>query len=53
MTPENTAALKEVVSQYPGPKLETRDPLQPHRDLVPTYLDRDIHNLTAYLVTVK
>ena len=35
------------------PKLETRDPLQPHRDLVPTYLDRDIHNLTAYLVTVK
>ena len=25
VTPENTAALKEVVSQYPGPKLETRD----------------------------
>jgi putative ABC transport system permease protein len=25
VTPENTAALKKVVAQYPGPKLETRD----------------------------
>jgi len=35
------------------PKLDIHDPLQPHRELVPTYLDRDIHNLTAYLVTLK
>lgn len=35
------------------PKLEIRDPLQPHRELVPTYTDRDIHNVTAYLVTLK
>jgi cytochrome c oxidase cbb3-type subunit III len=35
------------------PKLEIRDPLQPHRELVPTYADRDIHNVTAYLVTLK
>jgi cytochrome c oxidase cbb3-type subunit III len=35
------------------PKLEIHDPLQPHRNLVPTYTDRDIHNLTAYLVTLK
>ena len=35
------------------PKLEIKDPLQAHRDLVPTYFDRDIHNLTAYLVTLK
>ena len=32
---------------------EIHDPLQPHRELVPTYTDRDIHNLTAYLVTLK
>ena len=25
VTPENTAALKQVVKQYPGPKLETRE----------------------------
>ena len=35
------------------PKLEIHDPLQPHRELVPTYTDRDIHNVTAYLVTLK
>jgi cytochrome c oxidase cbb3-type subunit 3 len=35
------------------PKVEIHDPLQPHRDLVPTYTDRDIHNLTAFLVTLR
>lgn len=35
------------------PKVEIHDPLQPHRDLLPTYTDTDIHNLTAYLVTLK
>ena len=36
-----------------GPKVELRDRLEPHRRLVPTYADVDIHNLTAYLVTLK
>jgi cytochrome c oxidase cbb3-type subunit 3 len=36
-----------------GPKVELRDRLEPHRRLVPTYADADIHNLTAYLVTLK
>jgi mono/diheme cytochrome c family protein len=36
-----------------GPKVEIRDRLEPHRRLVPTYADADIHNLTAYLVTLK
>jgi mono/diheme cytochrome c family protein len=35
------------------PKLEIHDPLQAHRDLVPTYADRDVHDVTAYLVTLK
>jgi mono/diheme cytochrome c family protein len=35
------------------PKVEIHDPLQPHKDLLPSYTDQDIHNLTAYLVTVK
>ncbi len=35
------------------PKVETHDPLKPHRDLLPTYSDKDIHNLTSYLVTLK
>jgi mono/diheme cytochrome c family protein len=35
------------------PKIELHDPLQPHRDLLKVYTDKDIHNVTAYLVTLK
>jgi cytochrome c oxidase cbb3-type subunit 3 len=35
------------------PKVEIHDPLQPHKDLLRTYSDTDIHNVTAYLVTLK
>jgi mono/diheme cytochrome c family protein len=35
------------------PKVEIHDPLTPHRDLLRTYSDTDIHNITAYLVTLK
>jgi len=37
----------------PGTKVEIDDPLQAHKDLLPKYTDRDIHNVTAYLVTLK
>jgi mono/diheme cytochrome c family protein len=36
-----------------GPNVVIHDPLQPHKDLLRVYTDQDIHNLTAYLVTVK
>jgi len=35
------------------PRVEVHDPLQPHRELWRTYADADIHNLTAFLVTLK
>lgn len=35
------------------PRVELHDPLKPHKDLLAKYTDDDIHNLTAYLVTVK
>jgi hypothetical protein len=35
------------------PKVEVHDPLQAHIDMLPTLKDGDIHNLTAYLVTVR
>ena len=35
------------------PKVDIRDPRAAHRNLLPEYTDRDIHNVTAYLVTVK
>lgn len=34
-------------------KVELHDPIKPHRDLLRAYADKDIHNVTAYLVTVK
>jgi cytochrome c oxidase cbb3-type subunit 3 len=35
------------------PKIEVRDPREAHRKLLPTYTDKDIHDVTAYLVTLK
>ncbi len=34
-------------------KLEITDPLQAHRDLLPKYTDADMHNMFAYLWTLK
>ena len=35
------------------PKVQVTDPLQGHIDLLPKYKDADIHNLAAYLATLK
>lgn len=35
------------------PKVEVHDPLKPHIDLLAKYTDADVHNITAYLVTLK
>ncbi len=36
-----------------GVKVDVRDPLQPHRELLRVYSDKDIHDVTAFLVTLK
>jgi len=36
-----------------SPKVETKDPLQAHIGMLTVYKDKDIHNLTAYLATLK
>ena len=35
------------------PRVEVRDPYEPHRKLLPGYTDADIHDVTAYLITLK
>ena len=35
------------------PRVEIHNKLQAHVDLLSRYTDADIHNLTAYLVTLK
>ena len=36
-----------------APKVEVKDPLQWHLDHLRTLTDKDMHDLTAYLVTLK
>jgi cytochrome c oxidase cbb3-type subunit 3 len=35
------------------PKVEIRDPLEGHKALLAVYTDKDMHDVTAYLVTLK
>jgi len=42
-----------TVRAAPDVTIDVRDPLQPHRELWRTYTDGDIHNVTAYLATLK
>jgi cytochrome c oxidase cbb3-type subunit III len=35
------------------PKVDLNDPIKAHYDMLPKYTDADMHNLTAYLVTLK
>jgi len=35
------------------PAVVVHDPLEQHREMLPRYTDRDIHDVTAYLVTIK
>jgi len=34
-------------------KVDIQDPLQPHKKLLPLYTDADIHNVTAYLASLR
>jgi hypothetical protein len=36
-----------------APMVVVHDLMQPHKDLLRLYTDKDIHDVTAYLVTVK
>ena len=36
-----------------APKVEIHDPLEPHREMLRTISDKDIHDITAYLLSQK
>jgi cytochrome c oxidase cbb3-type subunit III len=55
-----TVSLTEANGDYHSfarkgvvPKVVLKDPIQQHFDMLTKYTDTDIHNLTAYLVTLK
>jgi mono/diheme cytochrome c family protein len=55
-----SVSLRDAAGEYHSftregavPKVEINDPLKPHVTLLSKYTDADIHNMTAYLVTLK
>lgn len=46
-------ARRSIERNGDDPKVEVHDPSEAHKKLVPTLDDRDMHDVTAYLATVK
>jgi len=42
-----------VRRDVPNTKVVVRDPMQRHKELLRSYGDKDIHNVTAYLESLK
>lgn len=51
--PTTGGPIKSFLKQGDWPKVELHNPLQAHVDLLGKYTDDDIHNLAAYLVSLK
>jgi cytochrome c oxidase cbb3-type subunit 3 len=49
--PDDT--VRTVARNGNVPKVEVHDPMKGHRDLLSVYTDKDMHDVTAYLVTLK
>jgi mono/diheme cytochrome c family protein len=50
---DSSGVLRSFTRDGDVPKVETKDPLQAHVDMLMKWKDSDIHNMTAYLVTLK
>lgn len=50
---ESDGTVRGFAREGEMPKVEIHDPLKPHRELLKTYTDKQIHDITAYLVTIK
>jgi cytochrome c oxidase cbb3-type subunit III len=45
--------IRSFTRQGPRPRVEVHDPLEPHRALLSVYTDKDMHDVTAFLATLK
>jgi cytochrome c oxidase cbb3-type subunit III len=50
---DSSGDYRSFAREGPVPAVEIHDPLKAHTDLLAKYTDADIHNVTAYLVTLK
>lgn len=47
-------SVRSIVRSGPeDPKITIHDPMQKHREMLSDYTDKDIHDVTAYLITLK
>jgi cytochrome c oxidase cbb3-type subunit 3 len=44
---------RSIARDGDSPKVEVHDPNEAHKNLAPTLTDQDMHDVTAYLATVK
>jgi cytochrome c oxidase cbb3-type subunit 3 len=44
---------QRTVRTEEGGRVVLNDPLKPHKDRLPLYIDSDIHNVTAYLASLR
>jgi cytochrome c oxidase cbb3-type subunit III len=47
------AGVSHVIERGPGVEVATKDPLAPHETMIMTLKNDDMHNVTAYLETLK
>jgi cytochrome c oxidase cbb3-type subunit 3 len=50
---EQDGTRRSIAREGDVPKVEVHDPNEAHKKLVPTLTDKDMHDVTAYLATVK
>ena len=50
---EADGTIRSFTRSGARPRVEVHDPLEPHRALLSVYTDKDMHDVTAYLATLK
>ncbi|MBO0859573.1 MAG: cytochrome c [Chloracidobacterium sp.] len=50
---DDSGTIRSFTRDGDTPKVEIKDPLQAHVDMLAVWKDSDLHNMTAYLVTLK
>jgi cytochrome c oxidase cbb3-type subunit III len=49
----DSAGQTQVIDRGPGVEVEMKDPLAPHQEMIMSLSNDDMHNVTAYLDTLK
>jgi mono/diheme cytochrome c family protein len=53
ITLTDSAGKSHTIERVPGVMVQMKDPLEPHQELIKTLKNNDMHDVTAYLETLK